>query len=651
MIRAIAALCRTLPALLMVLAAFAALPAHAEERIRSFTVRIEMTDRDLIRVTEQIEVQAEGYDIKRGIYRDIPLSSRTDDGDRREATFKLVSVERNGADEPYRQERNTRGVRIIIGQEDVFLTFGRHTYTIVYETGRQIRRFADHDELFWNVTGNEWKFSIDTARATVILPEGARATDLNAFTGAFGENGRDWTSSRAADGRLVSFVTTRVLRAGEGFTIAVALPTGVIAEPSGSEAMLFAVLDRKDELIGSAGLLLVSLFYLWAWSKVGRDPPGGTVIPLFRAPEGVSPSLAHYIHERGLAAGGWPALSAAAVDLAVKGLIRFEDLDGETRLERTDAPAPPPKTLPAGEAAVLSFLDRRRSLTLSKADGKQVLALGSAFRGAVVGENRGKYFELNRGYVVFGVVLSVATLIAMVAFGRFREEELAFILPLVFGGVWASFAVLKFLSIIRSGASLVRRLLTGTVLVAIAFIGIAVVGGAAVGFLVETLNVWIASIVGGLILANVLFFILLAAPTVAGRKVMDDIEGLRLYLSVAEEERMNMAGAPRMSPSHYETLLPYAIALGVEKPWSKAFQAWLTTAAAAGMAADYEPGWYHGAHFGRDSFASRMSSTVSSLSSSFSSSLPETKSSSSGFSSSGGGGSGGGGGGGGGGGW
>src|SRR5690606_41809511 len=46
-----------------------------------------------------------------------------------------------------------------------------------------------------------------------------------------------------------------------------------------------------------------------------------------------------------------------------------------------------------------------------------------------------------------------------------------------------------------------------------------------------------------------------------GRKVMDGIDGLRLYLELAEKDRMALAGAPRMSPSHYETLLPYAVAL------------------------------------------------------------------------------------------
>ena len=100
-----------------------------------------------------------------------------------------------------------------------------------------------------------------------------------------------------------------------------------------------------------------------------------------------------------------------------------------------------------------------------------------------------------------------------------------------------------------------------------------------------------------LVMTNLLFFFLMGAPTRLGRTRTDEIEGLKRYLTVAEKDRMNMAGAPQMSPEHYETLLPYAMALGVEKPWSHAFQSWLAIAAAAGVAAAaayHGPNWYRG---------------------------------------------------------
>ncbi|MEO1141302.1 MAG: DUF2207 domain-containing protein, partial [Pseudomonadota bacterium] len=157
------------------------------------------------------------------------------------------------------------------------------------------------------------------------------------------------------------------------------------------------------------------------------------------------------------------------------------------------------------------------------------------------------------------------------------------------------------------------------------------------------------TIVVGIVVLNILFYFLLGAPTTLGRKRMDKIEGLRTYLSLAEKDRMNMAGAPDFSTQHYEDLLPYAVALGVEKPWSKAFETWLAAAVAAGaVAASYTPSWYRGSDFNSGRLSDTMDGFSSSMQSGFSSAMPAPKSSSSGFS---GGGSGGGGGGGGGGGW
>ncbi|KAG1650453.1 Glycine--tRNA ligase beta subunit [Nymphon striatum] len=103
----------------------------------------------------------------------------------------------------------------------------------------------------------------------------------------------------------------------------------------------------------------------------------------------------------------------------------------------------------------------------------------------------------------------------------------------------------------------------------------------------------------------------MGAPTQIGQKRAAEIDGLKRYLSVAEEDRMNMMGSPEMSPKHYETLLPYAVALGVEKPWSNAFQGWLAAAVAAGAAgamAYHGPRWYSGRDFSPDTIGGGGSS-------------------------------------------
>lgn len=125
-------------------------------------------------VTETIRVKAEGYKIKRGIYRDFPLTFTGDSGAVQRVDFSIDKIERNGQDEPYRTETIDGGIRIYIGDPDVFIPRGEHLYSITYQTGRQVRYRADFDELFWNVTGNAWEFPIREASATIMLPQGAK---------------------------------------------------------------------------------------------------------------------------------------------------------------------------------------------------------------------------------------------------------------------------------------------------------------------------------------------------------------------------------------------------------------------------------------------------------------------------------------------
>jgi uncharacterized membrane protein len=143
---------------------------------------------------------------------------------------------------------------------------------------------------------------------------------------------------------------------------------------------------------------------------------------------------------------------------------------------------------------------------------------------------------------------------------------------------------------------------------------------------------------------------LLRAPTVAGRKLLDQIEGFRMYLSTAEEERLKVLHPPEKTPELFEKYLPYALALDCENEWNAKFATVLAAAAAAGAAT--APIWYSGSHWD----ASRPGSFTTSLGSSLASSTaaasvaPGSRSYGGGGSS-GGGSSGGGGGGGGGGGW
>jgi uncharacterized membrane protein len=141
---------------------------------------------------------------------------------------------------------------------------------------------------------------------------------------------------------------------------------------------------------------------------------------------------------------------------------------------------------------------------------------------------------------------------------------------------------------------------------------------------------------------NLVFFYLLRAPTLPGRKLMDEIEGFRLYMTTAEEERLKVLHPPEKTPELFERYLPYALALDCENEWNAKFA---TVLAAAAMAGAAQPSWYSGRNWdaGRtgsftDSLGSSLSSSVASAST-----APGSRSGSGGGGSSGGGGGGGGG--------
>lgn len=123
-------------------------------------------------------------------------------------------MERDGEPEEWRSESIAGGIRIYTGNKDVFLSPGDHTFRIAYQTGRQIRFFADYDELYWNVTGNGWRFRIAQASADVTLPTG---TKVNRYGGPIRANLAKAVAMRAfVKGDRVIFTTARPLDAGEG---------------------------------------------------------------------------------------------------------------------------------------------------------------------------------------------------------------------------------------------------------------------------------------------------------------------------------------------------------------------------------------------------------------------------------------------------
>ena len=455
--------------------------------------------------------------------------------------------------------------------------------------------------------------------------------------------------------------TTRTLAANEGLSVVLEIPKGLVLPPSGRQAFTYWFLDNRHLVLGGVGLVGVLIFYLLAWHAVGRDPPKGTIIPLFHAPPGISPTLAGYIRDYGWK-GGWRKFTAAALSLAVRGLIVFDDSSGDIVLARTKL-ARPQEKLPPGENSLLKWVeDKGGKVTINKDNGKSLQTEFASFKSSVENENRNRFFRRNLKYFVIGLKLTVVSIAAVFIWGGLRENAIGLLFGTVFVGVWLGVFIVPIVRALTTARS-VRSIFSAGHAIAIIAI-VAIVFASVAGDMVRALptgfgwtildvlvnNGFPLTLIGGFAVMNGLFYYLLRAPTAAGRAVMDQIEGLELYIRTAETERLNLAGAPDLNATQFEAILPYAVALNAEKPWSEAFAAAFARAnPGQDMATGYSPAWHAGTGWSGASFAHSISSAVSSAESSFQSSIPAPSSSSSGFS--GGGGSGGGGGGGGGGGW
>jgi uncharacterized membrane protein YgcG len=635
---------RLLAALAALLTLLLPATASAEERILRYYSDIAVQkDGDLL-VTETITVRAEGNHIRRGIYRDFPTRYRGRHGESIRVAFDLIDVARDGRPDEARTEARANGVRIYIGQEDVFLEPGDYRYTIRYRTSRQLGRFEDFDELYWNVTGNGWAFPIDEAEARVTLPSPVRFGQRAAYTGIQGATGQQ---SRVVSERPgeISFLTTMPLAPSEGMTIAVSWPKGVVEEPDASTELAWLLADWAAPLTALAGLGAVLAYLLYAWRRVGRDPRPGTVVPLFSPPDDLSPAAMRYIVEQKL---DNRAFAASLVDAAVKGHVRLVEEDGgwfsrnQRRIERFVYGETQPLA-PAEQASLNTLVSPNESLLMDQENHATFSSAKKELSERFAEAYDGKLFHRNYGWIGAAVVILVATVWLVAATVVLSEG--ASTRPLVlFSAAGMAVAALVFHAAPNDKG-------TGRCLLHLVAV---LVGGAAVVIafpvIPDALNTgnWVPLAIPLVGLPFVISsFFWMSAPTREGRAVLDCIAGFKQYLSITERDRLDRMQAPKDTLQLFERYLPYAIALGVENRWADRYTG-LLAAAAAAPAASQTFGWYSGSHSPWDDTGGFVDSIGSSLASTISSASTAPGSSSG---SGGGGSSGGGGGGGGGGGW
>ncbi|HSG82020.1 MAG TPA: DUF2207 domain-containing protein, partial [Gemmatimonadota bacterium] len=411
--------------------------AQESEEILSYDVIVELQADGKMWVTEEITVRALGDQIRRGIYRDFPTRFPRPDGwSHIVAPFRVLSVRQDGG--PARYEvlsiggpAGRGGIRVRIGDPDVFLSRGIHTYSLTYETERWVLFGADSDQLYWNVTGNGWAFPILSASARVSLP-GALSPDaitLEGWTGPEGSQEQELTWSWEAEPQLAVFQTAAPLGIGEGLTVRLTFPKGLVQEPTPDQRAAWFRLDWGPYVDAGFVLALVIALYLLMWVRVGRDPRPGTTVVQYEPPEGFSPAALGYLKERGYEDA---QLSAALVSLAVKGAIRIEHDGRDWTLHRTGRT---PGELAAEESRVLEkLLGRSSELKLSPSKAQTVRGAIGALKRSLSARLERHYFVNNRWWFAAGLLVSVAGFVVLVWRYRFAIDPEAWFL-----GVWITF--------------------------------------------------------------------------------------------------------------------------------------------------------------------------------------------------------------------
>jgi len=548
--------------------------------INSFGADYDLSDEDpqgFMEITESINLTFAGQN--RGILRAIPAEYKGNS-----LNLQIKSVTRDTKPEPYITYEENDNIVLRIGDADLYIT-GEHSYVIEYSVENVITFYDGYDELFWDVNGDQWlqPFTSVTADvdSTVRLSPDIRPA---CFTGGYGETAQNCDALQQTNS--VQYSTTKTLLPGETLTFVQAFEKGYFTPMSWLEK--YGKITAISGVIVGFQLLVVNSARK-QWKQYGKDyKKRGAIPPYFGRPKKLSVMQASYVSANKLDS---KHVSGSIIDLAIRGYIRIiEQGSGRSIKHQLELTKTPDSKLAKDEAVLLNALfspaEVSTTIELEKQKSKLYSTMVQLKKQLDSAAAKKGYYELS---------------------------------PL---------AASK-----KLGLQLV-----------LAFVGLVV------GFFAVELTLGITVATGIVAFVSVLVFhSLMSKRSPEGNMLVEHMEGLKLYLDMAEKDRIEAqdaveaplaenAGQPKRDVKFYEKLLPFAVAMGVEKSWSEAFEDIYSK----------PPDWYNGnwKTFSTIALASSLSGTVAASGQAFSS-----PSSSGGSGSSGGGFSGGGGGGGGGGGW
>ena len=509
----------------------------SEEAIMDFDSTVNVNLDNSVNVQETI-VYFTGPGQRHGIYRDInPYSSEG----RLMSIVNVSVIDDHGSAYPWQLTSNGSDVRIKIGDPNVTF-YGTRIYHVAYTATNAVAHLKDVDEIYWNVTGNDWVIPVIKVETSVHLPSGVTASQSACYYGSQGSKTRcdNPVSPLSAPQSEIttSFTSPGVLDPGSGLTIAVGFSKGVIPAYTASDNASNFLRRQMGLFFAFLLPLLVFIFMYMRWNKIGRDPKGrGVIIPQYDVPDGLTPfEVAGIMNQKVTSAD----FSAEIVNLATRGYIKIKRIDN--------------KVLGLFKSTDYVF-EYTKGYNDQLGDFDQKL-LDSIFIVCEPGQTRAMSDMKNKFYTsIPGITGKVVdALLSKGYYSNLKKSTMT--------NNWASFVLPAIYATIIFGSFL--------------------------GSIVSSLfgsNPWIFvfSIAASVAIAS-FFHHIMPAKTVRGVTTKEYLLGLKDYLQIAEKDRMKFANAPEKKPEIFEKLLPYAMVLGVYEAWAKEFADIYVT----------PPSWYEG---------------------------------------------------------
>jgi hypothetical protein len=526
----------TVPMLLTVVALFAsafAAPAPASARtlkIEKFSAEIFVQPDASLDVTETIDANFIG--VWHGIYRTIPVEYVTPQGFNYSLFVKLEGVT-DAAGQPLKVESSRQGhyLKWKIYIDDA--TDADRTIHLHYVVRNGLKFFEDHDELYWNVTGDEWDEAIGDASAQIMLPAGVTGIRTNVFTGSFGSRAQNAEASTSDS--TVEVSTSSPLAFHEGLTVAVAFDKGFVKEPGAGDAIA-QFFDSNWPLFFP---VLVCFFMFWLWLARGRDPRVGPVAVQYAPPEGMTPAEAGTLVDENAAMRD---ITATIVDMAVRGYLVIEEKE---------------------KSGIMGLLHAKEYVFHMK-----------------IGPNDWGSLKAHERILLGGIFSN----------GGLPDVELSSLqnrfyrtLPSIKDGIFDALMQNGYFQhrpdYVRNGY-VVGGIVTGVLLFVMGNALAINMGMAPTAFLVAA--IFSAGIIAG-------FGWFMPARTANGAKALAGVLGFEDFLTHVESDHMNRIS---QTPETFEKFLPFAMALGVEKKWVGAFQNIYTQPPSW-----YQGGYYNGGFY------------------------------------------------------